>query len=234
LDTTYNGHEFRQVALSKYPLMFHYDFPDGRHVFPLASDAYSEWTINDEGNDADYIGKTFGRSKCLATIDPTFKTGIFSKLYNGQTYCMAISNAALVQADSEGFSTQMPKRLTTGDWFLMSFRGGSTYGEARITTLDLSLRFYKKNGDVFDYYTVKAKNVYQCTDDGGEGVTFFGFQFSDIGFDDRIGLSGWGVSFSNVSDPGYPESYLASEEANAHFGVLIYEVMFPNSSWGSL
>jgi hypothetical protein len=230
-DTTYNGNVFRKGALSKYPSMFHYVAPDGSEVFPLASSAYEEWTIDNENDDADYYGKTFGRTKCLGMSDPAFKTGLFSKLYNGQTYCMAISNAALVQADSKGFSTEMPKSLGSGDYFLMSFRGGSTYGEARITTLDLTLNFYKKNGDVFDYYTVKAKNVYQCTDDGGEGVTFFGFQFSDIGFEDRISLSGWGVSFDNVSDPNHSESYLASESADAHFGVLIYEVMFPDSKW---
>lgn len=230
-DTTYNGKVFRQGALSKYPSIFRYTKADGSVVDPLGSSAFEEWTIKKEKEDDKFIGSTFGRTKCLAVADPSFREGIFSKLYNGQTYCMAISNAALVQADSKGFATKMPKSLASGDYFLMSFRGGSSYGKPRVTNLDLSLRFYVSSGSQYDYYTVKANNVYQCTDDGGEGVTFFAFSFSDIGLSKPEGILGWGVSFDNVSDPNYSESYLAEEEASHHFGLLIYETMFPDSSW---
>ena len=63
-----------------------------------------DWSITkiDNGDDA-YIGQDFGRSKCLSTIDPSFKdAGYVSKLYNGQLQCLGLHALAFVSLGCRG------------------------------------------------------------------------------------------------------------------------------------
>jgi hypothetical protein len=244
----------RKGLRSMYPEVLQYEkkAADGTSsTVTLAADSLNDWRYVDTGKDSEFIGKSFGRTKCLAITDSSFKEGFLSKLYNGQLFCDGDHMRALVQFDQVGYDAAFPKTLASGDYFLISLRGGSTYlydnpkhatnsaepeksALPRLTELDLNLKFYKANGSAFDYYSITAKNVLVRTDDGGEGVSFFGFKFSDIGIKDTAGIAGMSFSYSNFQDPGIgtaQETIDAATPKDFYWGALVYEVMFPDSSW---
>jgi hypothetical protein len=226
--------ENRKGARTLYPSIFEYT-KDGTKV---TLDDYS-WTIGNRGEDANaeksLIGKDFGRTKCLDQINPKFRDGVLSKLYNGQMNCMNYHNAALVQLDKYGYNTRFPASMVSGDYFLMSFRCGSSYADGldRVSQLDMTIHFFVKNTQALDFYTITAQDVLINTDSGGETETYFAFSLKTIGIADPKGLCGMGVSFSNLVDKGreLEESFDHSESKKEHFGVLLYEVMFPDSTW---
>lgn len=184
-----------------------------------------------ENDDSSYIGIHFGRTRCLAVNEPSFKeTGVLSKLYNGQLQCLNQNNYALVQLKEEGIDTKFPKTMTTSDYFFMSFRGGSTLGavdnssKKRVTYLDLDLKFFYEDG----YVLMEFDNLPLNTDSGGEPVNFFGFSLSEMGID-PTNMIGYGISYDNVIDEY--EGAEAYANINDYWGLLVYEVMFLNSSW---
>lgn len=194
--------------------------------------------------DDDFFKKnpSFGRYYSMGRVDDSFKNGYLSKLYNGQLYCDGYHSLAFVCLENNGFTNLYSKEMKEGDYFLMSFRGGSDYvggrghnqNEPRISAFDLSVDFYYRNGNKYDYVTVKCKQTITETDHGGEGTTIFGFRFSDVGLDPQ-GISGIGIHYDNFEDRfSNCTGKIASEmpkTTDYQFGLLLYEVMFPNSSW---
>ena len=220
----------RKGALELFPSIYSYKKSDGT-VSVLSSS--KEWTYHNEGYDSEYIGTSFGRTKCLAITDSAFRnTGVLGKLYNGQLFCDGDHVRALIQLGQEGYTTVFPKTLSTGDYFLMSCRGGSSFGKARTTAMDIQLNFFKVGKSGYDFYTVNLSNALLRTDSGGEADTFIGFRFSDIGIDPS-GIKGMGLTFSNVKDGTYQseENFSSSGALKNYFALLVYEVMFPDSSW---
>jgi|GEM_PF-2144718 hypothetical protein len=208
-----------------YPDIFLYD----NGTVTLDATPEHDWSQDLEGqSDASYVGMAFGRTKCLVKCDPSFNDGLLSKLYNGQVYCLGLHAKALVQLKEEGLDASFPKKLVSGDYFLMSFRGGSTFGEARITAIDLTLKFYKGS----KAYILIFKDLAEWTDNGGDGDSFFGFKFSDIGLD-PAGITGFGISYDNLQDKDLTTALTLEqkENPNTYWGMLIYEVMFPDSTW---
>lgn len=221
----------RRAASSLYPAIYDYTAKDGSKT---TLNPALEWTIGQEGNDDQFIGKAFGRTKCLASVDSAFKnTGVLSKLYNGQMFCDNYHVKALLQLDTNGYSTFFPKTLATGDYFLISCRGGSSFGVARKTWMDIQLRFFKEGKSGYDFYTINLQDVLLRTDSGGEGDSFVAIRFSDIGIADPSGIKGMSLAYSNVNDGTYTaqENFGASGNYDQYFGLLVYEVMFPDSTW---
>lgn len=182
-------------------------------------------------NDSSFIGAHFGRTNCLAVAESSFKdTGVLSKLYNGQLQCLNQNNFALVQLKEDGIDTKFPKTMTTSDYFFMSFRGGSILGavdnqnKSRITYIDLDLKFYYEDG----YVLMEFDSLPLWSDHGGEPVNFFGFSLSEMGIDPS-NMIGYGISYDNVIDEY--EGTEAYTNINDYWGLLVYEVMFLNSSW---
>lgn len=190
-----------------------------------------------------YIGQDFGITKCLQTYDSSFSYGVFSRLYNGQTKCFGTGANGRVQIDKHGFTKKFPKTAVSGDYFLVSLRGATDIpyapGEgtsvaivSHETTVDLKLTLYK--GNVGESFVMK--NVVLLADGGGAGelVSYVGFKFSDFGYDFK-GTDGFGISFELIDD-SFPtflpiENPDASIESANHFAVMLYETMFPDSSW---
>jgi hypothetical protein len=209
-----------------YPEIFLY----GNGTVTLDATPEHDWSQDLEGqSDASYVGTAFGRTKCLVKCDSSFNNGLLSKLYNGQVYCLGLHAKALVQLKEEGLDASLPKKLVSGDYFLMSFRGGSLFGEARITKIDLTIKFYKGS----ESYVLTFNDLAEWTDNGGDGDSFFGFKFSDIGID-PAGITGFGISYDNLQDDDLTSATLTEEQKenpNAYWGMLVYEVMFPDSTW---
>lgn len=209
----------------------------------LSTSPGRNWLIYYEGRDvSNWIGSDFGKTKCLATVDEAFSTGYLSKLYNGQMYCMSTHSLAFVSIDEDGFSTRLPKTLVDADYFLVAFRGGSDdrshNGDttARLVTIDLRIDFYFEDRVI----STVLDDCYVNTDNGGEAVSFTGFKLGeDTPFGESLeGLIGYGISYSNYYDEylevGSGEGKIspnARVESEAHFGLLLYEVMFVDSTW---
>lgn len=176
--------------------------------------------------DASYIGKEFGRTKCLGTVEPSFKdTGVLSKLYNGLVQCRGQHNFALVQFREEGMDSRFPKTCGGSSYFLMTFRGGSLASTGRLTYIDLNLRFFYSDG----YISLSFPSLPLRTDWGAERVNVFGFSFSEMGID-PTGMIGYGLSYSSLVDESVPSEY-AGKATNDYWGLLVYEVMLVDSSW---
>lgn len=193
------------------------------------------WFLTAEGQDlSPYIGHDFGKTKCLSTVDEAFSLGYLSKLYNGQMYCYGTHSLAFVSIDEDGFSTKLPKTLVESDYFLVSFRGGSNDDSnggdttPRLVQLDLLVDFYYEDGTSVSF---RLKDTYVNTDNGGEAVSFTGFRLDGIR---QKGLIGYGLSFENYRDPLSEKESIsarASDDSDYHFGLLLYEVMFVDSTW---
>ncbi len=207
-----------------------FEYGIGSKIVTLDASPEKDWSQDLEGqSDSSYVGTSFGRTKCLVKRDAAFNNGILSKLYNGQIYCLGLHDEALVQLKEEGLDASLPKTLKSGKYFLMSFRGGSIFGDARITKIDLTMTFYKGT----DAYVLSFFSLPEWTDNGGDGVSFFGFKFSDVEIDPQ-GITGFGISYANLQDANLTSRALTKaqkENPNSYWGMLIYEVMFPDSLW---
>lgn len=194
-----------------------------------------------------YIGKDFGLTKCLEAYDSSFKYGVMSRLYNGQTKCFGTGTAGRVQIDKRGFEKKFPKTAVSGDYCLFSIRGATDYyivrsdgsnqaPESHDMTIDLTLKVFK--GDESQEFVMKNVAVMADGDGAGENVSYVGFKFSDFGYD-FSGTTGYGLSFEYKSDSKY--GFVASEGSdNAfekkddtvfHYSLMLYETMFPDSTW---
>lgn len=201
----------------------------------LSTTLAGSWILTAEGQDlSPYIGHDFGKTKCLSTVDEAFSLGYLSKLYNGQMYCYGTHSLAFVSIDEDGFSTKLPKTLVESDYFLVAFRGGSNDDSnggdttPRLVQLDLLVDFYYEDGTSASF---RLKDTYVNTDNGGEAVSFTGFKLDGIR---QKGLIGYGLSFENYRDPLSEKESIsarASDDSDYHFGLLLYEVMFVDSTW---
>jgi hypothetical protein len=212
---------------SLHPEIFSYD--DGSGPVSLDASVAGDWSQDLEGqSDQAYIGKSFGRTKCLVKRDPAFANGLLSKLYNGQMYCLGLHSKALVQLAEEGMDAVFPKTLAAGDCFLVSFRGGSIFGEPRITSIDLTVTLYKGSAA----YEFVFPDLSQWTDNGGDGESFFGFSLKDLGFDPE-GITGFGLSYKNLRDENLSQALTDEQRQNpnSYWAMLVYEVMLPDSTW---
>jgi hypothetical protein len=211
----------RQGILSKYPELMTYQ---GETM----SD-HDTYSLNDNANADSYIGKDFGRTKCLATQDAAFKdTGILSKLYDGQTICHGTVFRAMFALENTGIEAKMPKTVVSSNYFIAMVRGGGNTSSYREVKLDITFSFYFANGDKFDYTSVTVKDAYVYCDEG-EHVNYVGFKFADAGISDVSSIVGWGISYSNVQDAAFPGAKFAPAGANdTYFGLMLYEIMFPD------
>ena len=185
---------------------------------------------------------SFGRYYSLGRVDEGFKRGYLSKLYNGQLYCDGYHSLAFVCIDNNGFTQLFPRTIEKADYFVMSFRGGSDFtggrnrygSEPRVSAFDLSVDFYYLQDGKYNYKTVKGEKVTTETDHGGEATTMYGFRFSEIGLD-ASGICGIGVHYDNFEDlyssASGKISSLMPKTTEYQFGLLLYEIMFPNASW---
>ncbi|MCR4562636.1 MAG: hypothetical protein K5694_05495 [Bacilli bacterium] len=224
------------IVKERYPEMFQYYDKSSKKTVTL--DTRNDWTNANEGTEVG-IGEYFGRTKCLGTADSSFKSdGVLSKLYNGQLRCWGFYAQARVQIDENGFETKMPKTMQSGKYFLACIRGGSNatkiidgreVSDGRFCTVDLIVTLYKQNA----VYEVTMPSVSFFTDNHGFNVSAVGFAFDKIPSLDPKGITGYGVKFANLIDPSNPTIETdATKKSDKYFGLMLYEVMFPDATWG--
>lgn len=229
-------------------------FPSIKTMYPALYDpktlsVASDWnSADDVDSELEKAQSTsFGRHYCLVhwqadktKQDDSFKRGVLSKLYNGQLHCDGYFSKARVQIDSDGYAAYFPKTMDSSEYFAVSARGGSnsTGGTSdRDVKMDVTVSFYKVDGNGYSKTDVSFSGIYFATDKGGSQTTLFGFKFADAlpGFDPS-GIVGMGISYSNVVDETYSPSDGVTTghekvEGKVNDALLLYEVMMINSSW---
>lgn len=220
----------------------------GKNEEQITLSPASDWhigRINESDEDFFNTYPAFGRYYSLGRVDSRFKDGYLGKLYNGQMYCLGYHSLAFVCIENNGFTQLFPRTIKNAPYFFINYRGGSDstdgrwganygYGEPRISAFDLSIDFFYKNGSKYDYVTVKGSKVISETDHGGEGTTLYGFSLKNLGIPSD-GICGISVHYDNFEDlyskeSGNISSTLGSDK-KVQFGLLLYEILFPNASW---
>lgn len=230
-----------QGVKDMYPDLYTYTNEAGQKVQYKSADSAANTLHSGSRTDS------FCKDNALAYIHDGFRTGVLSKLYNGQSHCMAWYADARVQCDNRGLSTYLPITMSDGDFFYFSLRGNTndtnpSYPPMFATT-DLILRLYVAN---LDYYEITLKGVRfginsglssQCTLVGGSIKSALGEAVNNI--------IAYGVSFQRPAGGYFYETEGASsieeeytfnleeEHKEKYLSFSLYEASFLDATWGS-
>ena len=194
----------------------------------------------------------YGRNYNLSNIDSSFAYGYLSKLYDGRVRCEGKYQLSRVQLDKDGFATYFPKKLVNYGYFGLSLRGATDYPNEGSTPsplktnkepiyIDLHVSFYKHidNSEKYDVVTFNLPNVNIPCDNGGDTnlVMFYltgeekigDYRYKKYNLDNAVAMS---LTYELKTYRGREDLTDDSKvEKEHHFAVMLYEVMFPNSSW---
>jgi hypothetical protein len=194
-----------------------------------------------------YEQHQFTQNKKLSLIDSSFSKGILSKLYNGQMRCDAWNSYAYLELDETGYGAYFPKELTSSKYFAMVVRGGSNTpdGTGRLSSFDIIVNFYKHPyGEAIQKYAFTMPGVTLETNISAEYTILLGFYWSDIdpAFDPK-GIVGMSVTYSIPTDGDfigdataraqYPTYSNMEETHDYYLALMLYEIMFPDSTWSA-
>ena len=190
----------------------------------------------------------YGRNNNMSLLDESFAYGYLSKLYDGRIWCEGKYELSRVQIDKNGYSSFFPKMLENYKFFSISLRGATDYYKDSLPSplkdncvIDLHIKFYRHitnsneyNVTSFDLIDVPIPcddnsrtnlvTVYLADDITVEGTTYrkYNYELSDT------------VAMSMSFDLKTTKEDLSSdckEEKDHHFAVMLYEVLFPKSTW---
>lgn len=175
----------------------------------------------------------YGDSYKMSSVDSSFKSGYISKLYDGRMFCGGKHQLARVQIDEGGFGTIFNKQSDNLDdaYFAVNFKGSNDFTQEgnptmpHFTDLIMKVSFYCRNDDKFDKvtYTYPLYNVpsnfsdIRCYDT----YTFFGFKINSSLIKN---LQGYSIEYDLIKDE-------CTEEKGLDHSLMLYEVMFPYSTW---
>ena len=213
--------------------------------------------IRQEDNPNDYpwsspmdLNQEFGRNNNLTKIDESFAYGYLSKLYDGRVRCEGKFQLSRVQLDKHGYATYFPKKLVNYKYFAFSLRGATDYENSSaspsplrgIVYVDININLYKHitNSNEYNVVNFALKDVPIPCDNGGDTnlvTIYLANDYNNNGtierayyeprLDDAVAMS---MDFElkttreDLSDD-------ASIEKDHHFAVMLYEVLFPKSTW---
>lgn len=216
------------------------DFKNSKgEVYNWAPDIAYGTGIGEWRDQSSLYDVAYGQTKKLSLINPAFSRGYLSKLYNGQVRCNAWSSYSLVELDQTGYGTIFPAELLSAKSFCFAIRGGSdTPSVGRVSTVNMHITFYKYGADRTSYVgtRVDMDNVKLQTNKSAEITTLIGFYFEDIQFDPK-GVVGMSMTFDLIEDvysKGGETIYPSSDFSDGneyHFGLILLEVFFPDSTW---
>ena len=197
----------------------------------------------------------YGPYYSLIKYDSAFSYGHISKLYDGRLRCDGFQARSRVQLDKTGYSTYFPKALNTYKYFAFALRGGTdddslTFkqeiddpdnpGKKKTITvypeLDIHISFYKHdtNTGVYSKYVFNINDM--VTQSNNHGNT----SFVHFYFDTVLG-EGWETMLKDTIAMSFTFELKHSiyddltddknDESKVHFAVMLYEIMFPGSTW---
>lgn len=192
--------------------------------------------VGDWADQSPLYGISYSQTKKLSRLHDGFREGYLSKLYNGQIKCNAWGYYSMVVLGDEGYGTLFPAELTEASYFAFVARGGSDTPDShtgRVSSFDINVTFYKYGDDLSTLQgtTIKLDDVKLQTNYSAEVTALVGFTFEDIGFDPS-GIVGMSIDFE--SEDYYQGERISSDFSDGeeyHIGLMMLEVLFPDSTW---
>lgn len=185
--------------------------------------------VSEEMNNQTFIGDDYKLTKA----DDSFKNGYLSKLYDGWMFCGGRFQLSRVQIDEGGFGTIFDKQSDDleDSYFAMNFKASNDYTQednpasAHLSDINIKVSFYCRNDDKYDKVTY-TYNLYNLSTNYSDirlydTYTFFGFKIDSSVIKN---LQGYSIEFDVIRDSH-------SQEKGLDYSLMLYEVMFPNSTW---
>lgn len=250
--TEHNGvNELKEASRERFDLTRNHGY---QSTYGITGDALKDLSccVREEDNPEKYpwsayeYSEEFGRHNNLTKIDSSFAYGYVSKLYDGRVRCESQYQLSRVQLDKNGYSTFFPKRLENYKYFAFTLKGATDYykdgKESPLTSdcrLDIHINFYKHivNSDSYDVINFNLQNVSILCDSGGNTDMIVVYLANDLNEKERqpiyTDLTGT-VAMSFTYELKTTKSDLSDDskaDSPYHFAVMLYEVLFPKSSW---
>ena len=186
----------------------------------------------------------YGPYNALIHKNLGFSYGYVSKLYDGRIKCDGFTVKSRVQLDKEGYATYFPKALSTYKYFGFAIRGGTdcerSFSSVGFPLLDIHVSFIKHDTvtGVYSKFNFEIHDQEIMTNNGGLTDYLF-FYFDDVLkptfgdnwntiLKDTIAMS---MSF-DLKEARYANLVMnRNDTENKHFAAMLYEVLFPNSTW---
>ena len=243
--TEHNGVDQLKVATNQeFTLQNSYGYNSSnslKYVRPVDNPESYPWAETPENYSQEY-----GRHNNLTGIDSSFAYGYLSKLYDGRVRCESKYELSRVQLDRTGYATFFPKKLENYRLFAFSLRGATDFYKDNLPSpfggkckIDINIKFYKHilNSDQYDVATLKLDNVEIPVDAGGSTNLVTVYLADDNADGTRTLLYApitetvaMSFDFSlKTTVPGLSDD--SKIESDHHFAVMLYEVLFPKSTW---
>lgn len=196
------------------------------------------------------VGVSYGATNKMTLINERFAKGYLSKLYNGQVLCHGWSSYAWVVLDQSGFGTRFPGEIKNAKYFAVALRGGSDFNPERLSSFDISVTFYKENGNKsLNATRITMKDAKLKTNYSTYDVSLVGFYFNELGvtFDPNgivamsmdYKLNGEDYSLSSQGMAGMSQAEASAVHASTdfdddeeyHVGLFATEIFMPGSEW---
>lgn len=235
----------RDLDIDRDKVFFSYADP----AFGICEPQYNEYVYT---SDDIYSDVAYGINHNMSNIDSSFKYNVTSKLFDGRLFCggryekarvqVAPSNNKAEEAGlKDGFGRLFKKELRTADYFAMNFKCSADYKSdksisipAHRSSIALRISFYLKNETGYTQSVVKYRleNEHSVPANTGDGdrtnqYMFFGFKLSSSDEDHYLDITrcvGFSFQYELIED-----SYVSHYDLG--HSVLLYEVMFPHSTW---
>lgn len=194
--------------------------------------------------DDKYVGVGYGPTKKMNTVDDIFKYGYVSKLFDGQMFCNGGYELVRVQVAESGFGVVFDKEIAQYDYFAMNFKVvlNDPLKEinllgTHLSSIKLNLSFYIRDGgtltqiklvdELNDLYT----NGMELNGNAPNGpYVFYALDLLKLKIDHGVDLTrcvGFSIDYQLIED----EVMLENPDHEFNYALMLYEVMWPNSSW---
>ena len=178
-----------------------------------------------------------------------FAHGITSKLFDGRVSCSGYKALSRIQASEAGFGFELPLKLQECHYLVLALRGATDIvgGLSTSVEIDLTISFYVNDELTNQYqpYSFIIANLPITVDnrkDLENNVTYeeesqtqcISFFFDDIeGFDKNLIKNASGLSFTYELHENRKHIELVTDKKidTNHFGLMLYELLLPNSLW---
>ncbi len=199
-----------------------------------SSNTYASWYHYAKNNN---LSVSAGNEK----VKSSFKKGYFSKLTDGLILCDGTGSLVRMQIDENGIGQVFDHELIYYRNFILSARGGTDVdytGMERVRTakVEFNISFYIEKSTTPNSKGKKITLNYVVdglqTDDSGT-TTVMSFDLTKVlpEKDTLKRVSGMSIDYKLLSHDYLMPGGVKDESVDGEFALMLYEVMFPFSSW---
>lgn len=222
--------ELEESGLDPYVFKPSPSYPKGGFSIAAESrnnpDIIANFSNSNLKNEAHLYG--YGPSYKMNRVDDIFSYGYLSKLYDGQMTCLGYYQLARVQMDECGFGVVYDKEMVNNSKYISFQFKGQLYKENTEIGLHYSnvifkVSLYSRNGSEFkeNQFVINLNNLPTNRDD----YTLLTIPIEKYNFS-RI--AGYSISYEFINDELLDA---ANDKKGYQYSIMLYEVLFPNSSW---